>query len=84
MYWIEKIELHQGYVVESFLNDLSMITTVSPIISGYHTDSFIEYGILAPSSFTPKSKVSHIVTNLRAAEPRQALPEFCRILTRTL
>ena len=59
VYSIEKIELHEGYVPESFLNDLSMIITKMPVIAD---DNYIKYGILARSSFTPKSRVSHIVT----------------------
>ena len=61
VYKIEKIELHQDFDPQQFLNDLSMITMETPINSG----SYIEYGILARSRFTPKSKVSHIVTHLR-------------------
>ena len=60
VYKIEKIELHQDFDPEHLLNDLSMITMETPIVLG----SYREYGVLAQSSFTPKSKVSHIVTNL--------------------
>ena len=64
VYQIEEIESHQDYDLTLFLNDLAMITISKK--SPLKSDSFnIEYGILAPSSFTPKSKVSHIVTHLR-------------------
>ena len=63
VYLIENIEVHQDYVPKLFLNDLSMITMKkkNPIkADGYN----IEYGVLARNNFTPKSKVSHIVTQV--------------------
>ena len=61
VYMIEGIENHYDYEPGYFVNDLSIITMKSPIIA--LEDSFIEYGVLAQNSFTPKSKVSHIVTH---------------------